>query len=94
MFCSYGTLDSITEFGQTLISSNSTCADDGSNIKYAPSSCDINTKGLGYSSEKAIDNAFNTKCKGLKNCTFPLTSSLIPNNCTDQNGRTYLANET
>ena len=39
LFCSFGTLDSITLFGQSLLSDNSSCSGDGEKFKYSPRNC-------------------------------------------------------
>ncbi len=42
LYCGYGTLSEIVEFGQSLKSSESSCKSDGSGLKFTPKTCSYN----------------------------------------------------
>ena len=48
LFCAYGTLYTIAEFGQTYSKNNISCKNDGENFKFNPSTCAYSSTGFGY----------------------------------------------
>ena len=81
LFCSFGTLNEITDFGQTLAAHNVTCKGDDQGFKFTPKTCSYYS-GLQQSSIARIDQVFKEKCYDKTNCTFPLDSLMITSNCT------------
>lgn len=58
LFCSYGTMDVVDSFGQSLLTQKSTCASDGLGIKFSPDKCTYPLFNSTYA--KKIDDAFKT----------------------------------
>ncbi|TNV86148.1 hypothetical protein FGO68_gene10021 [Halteria grandinella] len=80
LFCSFGTLDSITLFGQSLLAQNGSCQNDGVNIKYSPPSCNIDK--FTDAQQDSIDVAFADQCKGNTTCNFLFDNTILPQtNC-------------
>ena len=84
LFCNYGTLYGLSDFGQTLASNNVSCKNDGNNFLFTPSECHI--KDAQYSREHLynLQYAFYQKCFGHMNCSLELYSSVVPSNCTGE----------
>eukprot|EP00347_Sterkiella_histriomuscorum_P019608 403340984 len=82
LYCAYGTLDTVSMFGQSLSNSTSSCKNDGETISYTPTHCDYENSKFGSVNKKNIDTAFNESCSGKVSCDFPLNTTLVPTNCT------------
>lgn len=80
LFCGYGTLDSIVEFGQSLSTSDSSCKNDGASLTFLPKNCSYND-GLPKNVTDELDRTFSEQCGGQANCTFALNMTLIPPSC-------------
>ena len=80
LFCSFGTLDSITLFGQSLLSDNSSCSGDGENFKYSPRNCYY--EKFTDSQQDTLDSLFAKQCAGNTTCNFIFNSTVLPTmNC-------------
>lgn len=82
LYCAYGTLDSVSMFGQTFSNSSSSCSDEGSSITFSPKYCSYESSNFGATNKNYVDKVFNQSCSGKVSCDFPLNSTLVPLNCT------------
>ena len=64
LFCAYGTLESVSRFGQALSTNGISCKNDGSNFRFTPTYCDSDSTDFGYTNTKRIDQVFNQTCYG------------------------------
>ena len=72
LFCSFGKLDAITLFGQSLLKQNVSCSNDGAHFVYSPPKCDYtdfsfldNTTYSDY-----LDTLFEQQCEDKVVCNF------------------------
>lgn len=82
LFCPYGTLDTITEFGQALTTDTVSCKSETNAFRFTPSTCDYNLASMGTTVRQNISRIFNSTCAGQVSCMFPLNTTVIPSNCT------------
>ena len=80
LYCAYGTLNTIVEFGQSLKSSDSQCATDGNGLVFTPKTCSYND-GFNETVVQYLDEKFDSVCKGKSNCSYPLNVTVIPPYC-------------
>jgi hypothetical protein len=78
LFCTYGYMSSILEFGQTLVDMNPSCKSD---MYFTPDHCSY-TGSMSKESTQRLVYLFNANCLGKTQCTITLDTTLIPNNCT------------
>lgn len=62
LYCPYGTLDNITEFGQT--STNSTISCSSTTFQFTPDYCSYQNSSYGYQNLQYINQVFNETCFG------------------------------
>lgn len=60
------------------MASNPVCKSD---LYFTPDRCSY-TGGMSKVSKQQVDSVFKENCMGRLNCSFPLDSTMIPNNCT------------
>ena len=81
LFCSYGKMDEVDSFGQSLLTQKSTCAQDGLGIKFSPEKCTYSLFNETY--EKKLDDAFKAQCNGKDTCNLIVNKTFFPtSNCT------------
>ncbi|TNV86581.1 hypothetical protein FGO68_gene17344 [Halteria grandinella] len=78
LFCTFGTLDKVLDFGQTLVASNPVCKSD---LYFTPERCSY-TGGMSKVSKERLESVFKSNCMGKMNCSITLDTTMVPNNCT------------
>jgi hypothetical protein len=82
LFCSFGTMQTVSEFGLSLASGASSCPTDQYGVLSVMDSCSIDSMGQNYRS--VIENEFNLKCLNKVSCTMNIDRIMFNNNCSSE----------
>jgi hypothetical protein len=79
LFCSYGTMQTISDFGLSVRSGASTCPSDQYGELSLNSSCTINSMGQNY--RDIVQSIFNRQCLNKASCTMTIDRVMFNSNC-------------
>ena len=80
LFCQYGKLYSLRDFGQTLVSTHASCH--STDFLYTPNECHSQDVSYSYQHLLTLEVSFYQNCFGKTNCSLPLNHTVVPDNCT------------